>query len=134
MSKSSPPLTRVRGKSAPRAKSPDPRSLKKAAKALVTPPSSSSSKKKSKDKVQRKLSFGAVSETPIVAENPPGDSSASAARKADQAVLIPTVPRRTKRPNARRQRTRKALAQMSLARTLGIAGGGGKGLNGQACI
>lgn len=95
MSKASPPLTRVRGKSTPRAKSPDPRSLKKAAKALVTPPpkgsnkserkSSSSSGKKAQD-AQRKLSFGKNSETAIVAENPPGDCkpSASAAAKADQ--------------------------------------------------
>ena len=79
MSKASPPLTRVRGKSTPRAKSPDPRSLKKAAKALVTPPpkgsnkserkSSSSSGKKAQD-AQRKLSFGKNSETHREIANP----------------------------------------------------------------
>ena len=82
------PTHRHRSKSAPRGRSPDGKLLKKVAKGLVTPPpkkkaeksstaSGSGKKPKSKEghkdaKVERKLSFGPVTTTEIVAEHKPG--------------------------------------------------------------
>lgn len=77
-----PVLRRHRSKSAPRGRSPDPKSLKKAAKearraGLVTPPprpvkEKSSSDVKSRGRVTpHRISFGENTEHPIVAENRP---------------------------------------------------------------
>ena len=87
-----PPTHRVRSKSAPRGRSPDPKSVKKAAAknrsahkkvadaALVTPPpkprvgspgARSSDSSRSKGPCPKRISFGANSVHDIDAENPP---------------------------------------------------------------
>ena len=72
-------MRRHRSKSAPRGRSPDPKVLKKAAKAtkesLVTPPprpkkEKTSSSEKVTPVTPRRISFGANTEHQIVAENP----------------------------------------------------------------
>ena len=71
------PTHRLTGKSAPRGKSPDPQTLKRAA-GLVTPPansskpSSRSSSSTKRDPTQRKLSFGTDTIHDIQAENEAG--------------------------------------------------------------
>ena len=86
------PTHRVRGKSAPRGRSPNPKELKKAAKGLTTPPPNTKKRQAessgSSKGVARQLSFGKSSTVDIVAENPAGphkagDSSMNLA-KADK--------------------------------------------------
>lgn len=93
------PTHRIRSKSRP--KSPDPKALKKAAKAsknktgLVTPPPKpanlDASSASSKGDVKRRLKFGPDTITTIHAENPagdkkPGDDDKKTLAKADKII------------------------------------------------
>lgn len=94
MAKSHQPTHRVRGKSAPRGRSPDPKALKKAAAAaakqdaFVTPPPKASKRDRSSsasktDAVPRKLTFGKNQEFEILAENR-APTEEMKAKKADK--------------------------------------------------
>ena len=90
------PSHRVRGKSAPRGKSPDPKALKKALKVqqksksgLVTPSKSSSHSSRSSTPVApKKLTFGEVKVHQIKAENKPGKGFEDETMKGEKADAI----------------------------------------------